>query len=293
MYENAREALNAICLDEGRQKLRDEMREMHVGMIRRYPFFQDKEERSQKVEEKDAVRLCGCIEDALEGVAKLDKLVEELKWIRGGLVESVLELRNAYRCTGCRDAIVRLAELSKQESPCAESVRSAFAELLGLSELPEQFVNVKAIRSNMDECICVTFGVADRPTTATVVIPVEIDYWRDYNIPTEIEELAEYPRELLSDKACPHIKMSVSIGAVSRAGEYCVNTTDDVSCVCRSVQELINKVDKVVGLDVIGKMKKIEDIRDVKTVEDFAYWRGLRSARSAAARNARKGNAGD
>lgn len=293
MYENINDALKIVWMDDGCQKLSDEMHEMNVRTIRRYPMIQDKEERSQKVDEKDAVRLCRCIEDALEGVAKLDDLIEELKWIRGSLVESVLEMRNAYRCTGCRDAIMRLAELSKQESPCAESVRSAFAELLGFSELPEQFVNVKAIGSSRDECICVTFGVADRPTTATVVMPVEIDYGRDYNIPTEIKELAEYPRKLLSDKACPHIKMFVSLGAVSHAGEYCVNTTDDVSCVCRSVQELRDKVDKVVGLDVIGKMKKIEDIRDVKTVEDFAYWRGLRSARSAAARNARKGNAGD
>jgi hypothetical protein len=251
-------------------------------------MFQDKDERNQKVDEKDAVRLCWCIEDALEGVAKLDDLIEELKWIRGRLVESVLEMRNAYRCTGCRDAIMRLAELSKQESPCAESVRSAFAELLGFSKLPEQFVNVKAIQSSMDEYTCVTFGVANRPTTATVVIPVEIDYGRDYKIPNEIEELAQYSRGLLADKAGPHIKLFVSLGAVSHAGEYCVNTTDDISCVCRSVQELRDKVEKVVGLDVIGEMKKIEDISDVKTVEDFSYWRGLRSARAAAERN-RKG----
>lgn len=289
MYENMNDALKIIWMDEGRQKIREEMNEMNVRMIRRYPMFQDKEERNQKVDEKDAVRLCGCIEDALEGVAKLDELIDELKCIRGGLVESVLEMRNAYRCTGCRDAIMRLAELSKQESPCAESVRSAFAELLGFSELPEQFVNVKAIESRMHEYTCVTFGVADMPTTATVVIPVEIDYGRDCKIPNEIEELAQYPRELLADKAEPHIKMFVSLGAVSRAGEYCVNTTDDISCVCRSVHELREKVDKVVGLDVIGKMKKIEDIRDVKTVEDFSYWRGLRSARAAAERN-RKGD---
>lgn len=288
MYENMNDALKIIWMDEGRQKLREAMNEMNVRMIRRYPMFQDKEERNQKVDDKDAVRLCGCIEDALEGLAKLDELIDELKWIRGGLVESVLEMRNAYRCTGCRDAIMRLAELSKQESPCAESVRSAFAELLGFSELPEQFVNVKAIESRMDEYTCVTFGVADRPTTATVVIPVEIDYGRDYKIPSEIKELAQYPRELLADKAEPNIKMFVSLGAFSRAGEYCVNTTDDISCVCRSVQELRDKVGKVVGLDVIGKMKKIEDIRDVKTVEDFSYWRGLRSARAAAERN-RKG----
>ena len=288
MYENMNEALKIVWMDEGRQKLREAMNEMNVRMIRRYPMFQDKEERNQKVDEKDAVRLCACIEDALEGVAKLDDLIEELKWIRGGLVESVLEMRNAYRCTGCRDAIMRLAELSKQKSPCAESVRSAFAELLGLSELPEQFVNVKAIESRMNEYTCVTFGVADRPTTATVVIPVEIDYGKDYKIPKEIEELAQYSRELLHDKAGPNIKMFVSLGAVSHAGEYCVNTTDDISCVCRSVQELRDKVDKVVGLDVIGKMKWIEDIRDVKTVEDFSYWRGLRSARAAAERN-RKG----
>lgn len=288
MYENMNDALKIIWMDEGRQKLSDAMKEMNVRMIRRYPMFKDNEERNQKVDEKDAVRLCGCIEDALEGVAKLDDLIEELKWIRGGLVESVLEMRNAYRCTGCRDAIMRLAELSKQESPCSKSVRSAFAELLGFSELPEQFVNVKAIGSRMDEYTCVTFGVADRPTTATVVIPVEIDYGKDYKIPNEIEELAQYSRELLSDKAGPHIKMFVSLGAVSHAGEYCVNTTDDISCVCRSVQELRDKIDKVVGLDVIGKMKWIEDIRDVKTVEDFSYWRGLRSARAAAERN-RKG----
>lgn len=288
MYENMNDALKIIWMDEGRQKLREAMNEMNVRMIRRYPMFQDKEERNQKVDAKDAVRLCGVIEDALEGVAKLDDLIEELKWIRGGLVESVLEMRNAYRCTGCRDAIMRLSDLSKQESPCAESVRSAFAELLGLSELPEQFVNVKAIKSRMDEYTCVTFGVADRPTTATVVIPVEIDYGRDYEIPNEVEELAQYPRKLLADKAEPHIKMFVSLGAVSHAGEYCANTTDDISCVCRSVKELRDKVDKVVGLDVIGKMKKIEDIRDVKTVEDFSYWRGLRSARAAAEKN-RKG----
>lgn len=285
MYDNMNDAMEVIFADEGRMKLRDAMHEMNVQMIRRYPMFQDKEERNQKVDEKDAVRLCGCIEDALEGVAKLDELIEELKWIRGGLVENVLEMRNAYRCTGCRDAIMRLAELSKQESPCAESVRSAFAELLGFSELPEQFVNVKAIRSRMDEYTCVTFGVAGRPTTATVVIPVEIDYGGDFRIPKEIDELAQYSRELLSDKAGTHIRMFVSLGAVSHAGEYCVNTTDDISCVCRSVQELRDKVDKVVELDVIGKMKWIEDIRDVKTVEDFSYWRGLRSARAAAERN--------
>ena len=109
MYENMNDALKIIWMDEGRQKLRDAMHEMNVRMIRRYPMFQDKEEKNQKVDEKDAVRLCGCIEDALEGVAKLDDLIEELKWIRGGLDESVLEMRNAYRCTGCRDAIMRLA----------------------------------------------------------------------------------------------------------------------------------------------------------------------------------------
>ena len=288
MYDNVNDALEIIFADEGRRKLFDAMHEMNIRMIRRYPMFQDKEERNQKVDEKDAVRLCGCIEDALEGVAKLDELIDELKWIRGGLVESVLEMRNAYRCTGCRDAIMRLAEFSKNESPCAESVRSAFAELLGFSKLPEQFVNVKAIQSSMDEYTCVTFGVANRPTTATVVIPVEIDYGRDYKIPNEIEDLAQDSRGLLSDKAGPHIKLFVSLGAVSHAGEYCVNTTDDISCVCRSVKELRDKVEKVVGIDVIGKMKKIEDIRDVKTVEDFSYWRGLRSARAAAERN-RKG----
>lgn len=145
MYENMNDALEIIFADEGRRKLSDAMNEMGIRMIRRYPMFKDKDELNQKVDEKDAVRLCRCIEDALEGVAKLDDLIEELKWTRGGLVESVLEMRNAYRCTGCRDAIMRLAELSKQESPCAESVRSAFAELLGFSELPDQFVNVKAI----------------------------------------------------------------------------------------------------------------------------------------------------
>ena len=48
MYENMNDALKIIWMDEGRQKRREAMNEMNVRMIRRYPMFQDKEERRLK-----------------------------------------------------------------------------------------------------------------------------------------------------------------------------------------------------------------------------------------------------
>ena len=289
LFRNFEDALRLLYRDEGLLWLDESMLDMKVKYIDRMaPFLDSKGDRSERFVDPSCVeRLCGCSKDAIDGVKTLDLVMDEIKHIRGRLVERVMEMRNAYRPPSHREEIGKLKEMNS-DTP-EDEVRPVVASILGYKTLlPDEFVNVRALEFNSRNFAGFEFGVSGKPTAVKVVLPTEVDYATEYGIPENTDEFAAFPVDRLEAREIPEIKMLVYIGASANSGDYNVYANDTVCTSCANFEVLAEKIGNVLSIDVREKMKVIRDIADVKDVEDFSYWRALRCADASARLNTKE-----
>lgn len=294
MLEIQKEAIGSMWDCPELRSISDSILDMGVKGIDKYSYFFDTYYGRQddgngfKVEEKDAERLVQVFGKCVEGVKAIDNMIQELRYMRGNIVESALRLRHAYRPAEFRSEVMRLHQLSdnwkENQNSCKKEVADLMAKILGFEKMPEDAIDFNLFNDTSHDSVVVNFSIKGKPTSIAVSLPVEVDYRRRNGIPDDEEGYSGYPTEAIEDKI-PRIMLCVYLGAVAESGEFCVDTTDRVSVVCSDLNMLSGRVKKAMGFDVRDKMKKITSIRDVKTVDDFVYWRGLRAANNSAARN--------
>jgi len=286
LFENFKDALRLLYGDKGLHWLDDSMLDMKVKRIDRMaPFLDGNGDRSDRfVDPSFAERLCGCSKDAIDGVKTLDMVIDEIRYIRGRLAERVMEMRNAYRPPS---HVKEIRKLKKMDDDTPENeVRQVVASLLGYKALlPDEFVNVRALRFDSRNFAGFGFGVSGKPTSVKVVIPTEVDYATEYGIPEDLEEFASFPVDKLEAREIPEIQMLVYIGASACSGDYSVHSNDTICASCANLEVLSEKISNVLSIDVRDKLKEVRDIASVKDIEDFANWRALRCADASARLN--------
>lgn len=289
MFGKMNEALELLLKDDGVWRLDSEMSSMEIPHVDRlFSYFDPKGKKKRKfVKPEDVERMCACINEGLDGIRKIEDMVDELKWIRGSLVSHVLDMRHAYKPPRHAKHIETLRRMvDENEADDEDAVKTVFAAILDMEKLPEQMVNLKAGWCHGRDSVYVRFGVGGKPTTATAIIPVVVDYSANYKIPKEMEEQKEFPIAELEDRK-PEIIYVVTPGVYTEVCAYDTVNRDNLETRCRDLDDLRGKIMETIGYDVRENLKKVEDISEVRTVDDFRNWRFLRAANRAAERNSK------
>ena len=290
MLEIQKEAIGSMWDCPELRSISDSILDMGVNRISRYSYFDTDHGRHDdgngfKVEEKDAERLVQVFGKCVEGVKDIDNMIQELKYMRGNIIESALRLRHAYRPAKFRSEVMRLHQLSENwkenQKSRKKEVAGLMAKILGFEKMPEDAIDFNLFNDTSHDSVVVNFSIKGKPTSVAVSLPVEVDYRRRHSIPDDDDKYQLFYTDSLVEKT-PQIVLYVFLGAVAESGEFGVDTTDCIHAVCPDLKTLSEKVKLAIGVDVRDKMKKVTSITDVKTVEDFCYWRGLRAANASA-----------
>ena len=290
MLEIQKEAIGSMWDCPELRSISDSILDMGVNRISRYSYFDTDHGRHDdgngfKVEEKDAERLVQVFGKCVEGVKDIDNMIQELKYMRGNIIESALRLRHAYRPAEFRSEVMRLHQLSENwkenQKSCKKEVADLMAKILGFEKMPEDAIDFSLYNDTNHDSVVVNFSIKGKPTSVAVSLPVEVDYRRRHSIPDDDDKYQLFYTDSLVEKT-PQIVLYVFLGAVAESGEFGVDTTDCIHAVCPDLKTLSEKVKLAIGVDVRDKMKKVTSITEVKTVEDFCYWRGLRAANASA-----------
>lgn len=287
MFGKMNEALELLFKDDGVWKLDREMGSMEIPHVDRFfSYFDRKDKKERKfVKPEDVERMCACIREGLDGIRKIEDMIDELKWIRGSLVSHVLDMRNAYKPPRHAEHIETLRRMvDEKDADDEDAIRAVFAAILDMEKLPEQMVNLKAGWCHGCDSVYVRFGVSGKPTTATAIIPVVVDYSSEYKIPKDMDEQKEFPLAELEDRK-PEILYVVTPGVYTEVCDYDTINRDNMETRCRDLDDLRGKIMNTLEYDVRESLKKVCDISEVKTVDDFRNWRFLRAANMASERN--------
>lgn len=286
MFSKAQEAMKMLYLDEELVKVEGAVGAMKIQSIGPYAFFKKAEggRRGEKVGFDKVDELCRCLKSTSEGVEALDKMMEDIKWLRARLVKSIISMRNAYRNKCAGNEIAKIAEMkdAKKDNPV---LRGLLADVLGWKSLPDEMADVSVVGITMDNYVGIYFSVSGKPTSAVIAIPLEVDFVNDYRMCKDTEELMDSRVDWVKGIAEVGIRLAVSSGVSSSAEMYGTDVRNDAEATYPTLEALAENVKKVLDMDVRDKLRKIEDISEVKDVDDFIHWRARRSADASANRH--------
>lgn len=289
MFDKMKEALDILYKDQGVWKLDKDIDEMDIPHINKYSHYFDKDEKRERrfVKPEDVERLISSVDEGLDGIHKLEDLMEEIKWMRGRLVSQVLDLRNAYKPPVHSELFETLVKLAESKDCKEGAIRTALAGILEWEDLPDQIVKLSVGWCSGCDAVYIRFGINGKPTTATIVLPVVVDYASEYKIPKDIEGQMDFPVSSLEDRR-PEILYVVTPGVYTETSDYDTFNRDNFETRCKDLEDLKGKIINTIGYDVRDGLKKVNDIEDVISIDDFRNWRFLRAANRAAALNSKK-----
>lgn len=225
------------------------------------------------------------IDSAVVGLRRMDRMLDDLLWVRSRLVESLLRMRHAY-LPRRYDRVRELASAEKYGWDY-DFAKKALGELLG-RELPEEIINV-SVRSD-DTRMLVSFDVAGTATSVRITMPVEVDWRRCAPFEPDMRGMGMMRLDNLECMADLRIRMDVRLGGYMFCDDYASSSSrkDEVKAYEIADYETLSRtIDEVLSMDIRDQIEKVEDILDVKSVDDFVAWRALRRANAAAERSER------
>lgn len=296
-FEEFGPALQMMWNSAGIDNIHNGIQELGVSHMNRFQAFIDKQEGKKPVRKyvspDKTGKLAELIKDAIEGVRALDEVVEEIRFMRGGLIRDIVEMRNAYYPPERREIIARLKKAATMEECKAKSqeLRYDLAQLLGFdldSPRMKSIIDIRCGKCELEDAIYIHFAVLNRPTSAVIIIPVDVDYQDDWNVQKHDDEWDGVSIDWIEGKMVPEMRFIILPGSATDAHDYSVFPTGTMSSACYSMEELSDKVTKALEIDIRSYIMHLDDILNVSDVDDFAHWRATRAANAEAARHSKK-----
>lgn len=289
IFDTVKDAISILYKDSGLMAFENDCMDRKIPFVSRSLIWDEKRTSPERAI-GDMDSLGALIKDAIGGVKNLDALIEEAKWMRACLARRVFEMRHGFMPH--KSALVnRLYGIAtdKEDSSCLDKI---VADILGYDKLPDRMINLSTGLSRDGNQVYIFFDVQDSPTSIIVVMPREVDFRMDRHVPDGEEELERITVDDLRDYVDTDIHLIVNTGSMPKCGDYEVSSVDNIESCCANFDQLRDKLEKAMDIDVRNRIKAVRDIDQVETLEDFAAWRQLRAADRTAARHARKSTDG-
>lgn len=283
MFEKFIEAIGVSGVDEDLVGLSKRLRDAGVRTFALSHFCKDK----AKADVSKIGDILKVAKDYIDGIEKLDDIMEHIKYIREGMIRDMFAVRNSFPTYKpevtkqiCKFASPHNEDDAQKDSHKAEAGR-LLRVFLGWDRLPESIVNVEIYMSDDDERVIMSFGVKNKPTRIGISIPVEVDYsecWEFQMMSDAIDGtcgLSDCSIERLTS-LIPSIDLRISVGA---GGKDCRTMQFG------KVEDVRLAIDKVLDYDIRDHIDNIEDISDVKDADQFEVWRMRRAANARAKEN--------
>ena len=296
-FEEFGPALRMMWDSAGIDNIHNGIRELGVSHMNRFQAFIDKQEGKKPVRNyvspDKTGKLAELIKDAIEDVRAIDDVVEEIMFMRGGLIRDIVEMRNAYYPPERREIIARLKKAATMRECKAKSqeLRYDLAQLLGFdldSPRMKSIIDIRCGKCELEDAIYIQFAVLNRPTSAVIIIPVDVDYLDDWDVQRHDDKWDAVSIDWIEGKMVPEMRFIILPGSATDADDYSVLPTGAMSSACYSMEELSDKVTKALEIDVRSYIMHLDDILNVSDVDDFAHWRATRAANAEAARHSKK-----
>ena len=282
MFEKFIEAIRVSSVDKDLLGLSERLRDVGINTFALSHFC--KNEDKAKADVSKIGDILKVAKDCIDGIEKLDDIMEHIKYIREGMVRDMFAVRNSFPTYKpevtkriCKFASSHNEDDAQEDSYKAEAGR-LLAEFLGWDRLPDSIVNVEIYMSDDDERAVMSFGVKNKPTCIGISIPVEVDYsasWKFHKMTEEEDRLSICPMDKLVT-LIPDIDLGISVGV---GGKDCRTMRFG------KVEDVRLAIDKVLDYDIRDHIDNIEDISDVKDADQFEVWRMRRAANARAKEN--------